>query len=80
MSTYSVFGQKKVDVRTEALQTYSQTFTWNDQNIVSTGAASLTTIGPASTDVLLWSHNGTPQTITPAQLFTRYAVTFTAPT
>jgi len=79
MSTYSVFGEKVVDIRTEAIKCYAQTFTLNDSAMVSTAAPSLTTIGPAATDVLLWSHNGTPQSITPAQLFTRYGVTFTPP-
>lgn len=79
MSTYSIYGEKTIDIRTEAIKMYSQTLTWNDHALVSTGAASLTTIGPASTDVLLWSHNGTPQVITPAQLFTRYSVTFVSP-
>jgi len=79
MTSYSLYGEKKIDIRTEAIDMFSQTLKWNNNPIVSTGAASLTTIGPASTDVLLWSHNGTPQVITPSQLFTRYGVTFTPP-
>ena len=79
MSTYSVYGNKVVDIRTEAIKMYSQTLTWNDKAVAYAKAPSLTTIGPASTDVLLWDHNGTIQSITPAQLFTRYSVTFVSP-